>query len=335
MSDLSKLNFMALDINGKNYLSWILDAKVHLSAASLGNTFVLGNNESSEDRSKALIFICHHLDEALKSRYFTVKNPYTLWIELKDRFDHQKTVILPRARYEWMHIRLQYFKSVSAYNSTLFQIVSRLKLCGETMKDSDLPEKTYSTFHASNILLQQQYRERNFTKYSELISCLLVAEQNNELLLRNHQNRPTGSAPAPEVNDTVSESRGKKHGHWLGPKHFNYKKKGGHYSHHHKGKKNNIFPKPKGKNSENYSKKHNESICRRCGSLGHWEKVSRMPNHLVDLYKAFIQAKGNNAETNFAKYEVPIDLAYLDLNDHMVEENNNKFDDIESFFNDV
>ena len=46
-------------------------------------------------------------------------------------------------------------------------------------------EKTLTTFHASNVLLLQQYRERRFTKYSKLISCLLVAKQNNELLKIN------------------------------------------------------------------------------------------------------------------------------------------------------
>ena len=61
-------------------------------------------------------------------------------------------------------------------------------------------EKTYTTFHASNVLLQQQYRECHFTKYSELIACLLVAEQNNELLLKNHQSRLTESIPLPEAN---------------------------------------------------------------------------------------------------------------------------------------
>jgi len=45
----------------------------------------------------------------------------------------------------------------------------------------------YTIFHASNVLLQQQYRERNFTRYSELISCFIVAEQNNKLLMKNHQ----------------------------------------------------------------------------------------------------------------------------------------------------
>jgi hypothetical protein len=41
-----------------------------------------------------------------------------------------------------------------------------------------------------------------FKKYSELISCLLVAEQNNELLMKNHRSRPTGSSPFPEANAT-------------------------------------------------------------------------------------------------------------------------------------
>ena len=61
-------------------------------------------------------------------------------------------------------------------------------------------EKTFTMFHASNVLLQQQYRERRFIKYSKLISYLLVAEQNNELLIRNHQSCPTGYEPFPEVN---------------------------------------------------------------------------------------------------------------------------------------
>ncbi|KAJ9561485.1 hypothetical protein OSB04_006645 [Centaurea solstitialis] len=60
-------------------------------------------------------------------------------------------------------------------------------------------EKTFSAFHATNVLLQQQYREKGFKKYSALISCLLVAEQ-NELLLKNHEARLMGSALSPEVN---------------------------------------------------------------------------------------------------------------------------------------
>jgi hypothetical protein len=88
-------------------------------------------------------------------------------------------VFLPKAHYEWIHLRLQDFKSVGEYNSAMFRITYELKLCGEKITDEDMLEKIFSTFHALNLLLQQQYRERGFKKYSELISCLLVTEQNN------------------------------------------------------------------------------------------------------------------------------------------------------------
>ena len=46
MSNLTKLKFVALDISGKNYLSWILDAKIHLISMNLGETIKEGNEES-------------------------------------------------------------------------------------------------------------------------------------------------------------------------------------------------------------------------------------------------------------------------------------------------
>ena len=67
---------------------------------------------------------------------------------------NKKTVILPRARYDWMHLGLQDFKSISDYNSTLFKISSQLKLCGEKVTKEDMLEKTFTTFHVSNVLLQ-------------------------------------------------------------------------------------------------------------------------------------------------------------------------------------
>ena len=177
MSNLTKLEFVALDISGNNYLSWILDAEIHLDASNLGETIKENNSASLQDCAKALIFLRHHLDESLKNEYLTVKDPLVLWQSLKDRYDHQKIVILPKARYDWLHLRLQDFQSVSKYNSALFKISSQLKLCGENITDEDMLEKTFTTFHASNVLIQQQYRERRFTKYSKLIACLLVAEK--------------------------------------------------------------------------------------------------------------------------------------------------------------
>ena len=157
MSNLAKLEFVALDISGKNYLSWVLDAEIYLDVMNLENTMKERNGASLQDRTRALIFLCHHIDEELKGKYLTVKDPFILWNNLKERYDHQKTVILPKACYDWMHLILQDFKFVSDYNSTLFKISSQLALCGEKVIEEDMLEKTFTTFHASNVLLQQQY----------------------------------------------------------------------------------------------------------------------------------------------------------------------------------
>ena len=70
---------------------------------NLGTTMKEGNQASLQDRTKTLIFLCHHLHKGLKNEYLTVNDPFTLWSNLKERYDHQKTVILPKARYDWMH----------------------------------------------------------------------------------------------------------------------------------------------------------------------------------------------------------------------------------------
>ncbi|XP_047331899.1 uncharacterized protein LOC124935510 [Impatiens glandulifera] len=155
MSNLTKLEFTALDITGKNYLTWILDAEINLAANGLGNTINDENTTSDQDKVKEMIFFRLHLHEGLKIEYLTVKDPLVLWNNLKERYDHLKTIILPKAQFEWLHLCLQDFKSVSEYNSALFRITSKLKLCGEVISKVDMLEKTLSTFHASNVLLQQ------------------------------------------------------------------------------------------------------------------------------------------------------------------------------------
>ncbi|XP_074336793.1 uncharacterized protein LOC141673966 [Apium graveolens] len=323
MSNFTKLEFEALDIIGKNYLSWILDIEIHLATQGLGDTIKEGNKESESNHAKAMIFLRRHLRDGLKIEYLNVKDPLKLWKILKYIYDHQNTVILPKARYDWMHLRLQDFKTVSEYNSTLFKICSQLKLCGENIIDADMLEKTYSTFHTSNVLLQQQYHEKGFTKYSDLISCLLVAEQNNKLLMKNHESRPTGSSPFPEVNvATYNFGRGHGGGHGCGRGRGRGNQVRNNY--YFKQGKSNYNPKLV-KNNERVEKdkrgqKNAENVCYRCGMKGHWSCTCRMPKHLVDLYKAFQKEKGKIVEANLAfrneepEYN-PSDMTYLDVTD--------------------
>ena len=46
MSNLTKLEFVALKISRKNYLSWILDADIHLDAMNLRVMIKEGNQAS-------------------------------------------------------------------------------------------------------------------------------------------------------------------------------------------------------------------------------------------------------------------------------------------------
>ena len=146
MANIAKLEFLALHITSKNYLSWALDAEIHLESMGLGDTIKENKNTSIQDRAKKLIFIRHHLDESLKNEYLTVKEPAVLWKNLKERYDHLKLVVLPKARYDWIHLRLQDFKSISEYNSAMFRITSQLKLCGENIIDYDMLRKIFSIY---------------------------------------------------------------------------------------------------------------------------------------------------------------------------------------------
>jgi len=90
MSNLTKLDFEALDISGKNYLAWSLDAEIHLNAEGHGDAIKEGNKTSDQQKAKTMIFLCHHLHQDLKNEYLIVKDPQVLWNSLKERFDHQK-----------------------------------------------------------------------------------------------------------------------------------------------------------------------------------------------------------------------------------------------------
>ncbi|XP_056861965.1 uncharacterized protein LOC130509791 [Raphanus sativus] len=127
MSKINNLEYAALNLSEDNYLQWALDTKIILKSKNLGACITDGNESSEKDRYSAILIIRHHLAESLKDQYLTIENPLELWTELKSRYDHQRTVLLPKALYDWRNLRIQDFKSVDEYNS-LFKIVSKLKL---------------------------------------------------------------------------------------------------------------------------------------------------------------------------------------------------------------
>ncbi|XP_048621484.1 uncharacterized protein LOC106434687 [Brassica napus] len=318
MSKISNRDYAALNLSGDNYMQWALDTKISLRSKGLGDTIIKSNNETDKNRYMAIGIIRHHLIEGLKDQYITMENSLELWDALQHRYDHQKTVLLPKARNDWKNLRFLDYKSVDEYNSVLFKTVSMLRLCGEVVTEEDLLEKTYSTFHSSNVILQQQYKMKGFATYTDLISCLLLAEANNKLLMKNSEARPVGTAPLPEANEIekkepnecnyvqnnkISHSNGRCG--YKGRGSDNYSNSRDNYSTSRKGNHNNrgrgsnygrgrgSYGRGRGGISKpSYSTK---SVCHRCGMGNHWAKNCRTPKHLCELYQESLKNKNLEA----------------------------------------
>ncbi|XP_021730992.1 uncharacterized protein LOC110697897 [Chenopodium quinoa] len=225
-----------------------------------------------QEQAKALVMLRHHLHEGLKTEYMMFEDPKELWDCLNERFGHHK----------------RDFKSITDYNSTIHEIVSILRYYDHPVTDEQMIEKTPTTSHVSNILLQEQYRERGFKKFNELMSVLLVTKQNNDLLLKNHNLRPIGSLATHEANATNSY-----------PPEANATQRGG------RGNCNG-----RGRGRGNY--------CRRGRGRGHWGRTCRTTKRLVDLYQVSVQGKGTNEEANYVNEEIA-PCPSLDVSDYFMD----------------
>ena len=318
MSKIANRDYAALNLSGDNYLQWALDTRISLKSKGLGDTIIEDSNENEKNRYRAICYMRHHLIEGLKDQYMTIESPLDLWNALKHRYDHQKMVLLPKARHDWMHLRFMDFKSVDEYNSALFKIVSILRLCGEEVSDVMMLEKTYTTFNQSNSVLQQQYRTKGFATYTDLISCLLLAEANNELLMKNSGARPAGTAPLPEAHEVEKKDpketyytqdnrkpygnsrggyRGRRRDNHNGRDNYSTGRKG---NHNNRGRGSNY-----GRGRGSYGRGRggiskpsymSKSLCHRCGMDNHWAKNCRTPKHLCELYQESL--KNKNPEAN-------------------------------------
>jgi hypothetical protein len=157
----------------------------------------------------------------------------------------------------------------------MHKLSSKLKFCEKEPIDIEKIEKTLSTMLPAHMILQQQYHQRGFTVYSELIKTLLQAKRHNKLLIWNSNQGPVRAKPLPEVHATTQKKPSKDANKNSNPRTF-------------KGKnKRKRTRKPQGANGKGNNSKSNKdksSTCTKCGCYNHPTQKCHTPKHLVDLY---------------------------------------------------
>ena len=176
---LKALQFSPLAPDGSNFLEWANDAKIVLGVEEL--TIYL-NKETAEGRSEVLkyqtlLILRRHIDPSLRQQYIQIDHPANLWTRLHDKFYHEQTIFLPKARNDWINLRALGFLDLLSFNAELHHISAQFRLCGEQITETQLIDKTLSTFPLASAIIAHQYQNMNFTKHNKLMSHLLFVEK--------------------------------------------------------------------------------------------------------------------------------------------------------------
>jgi hypothetical protein len=288
--------FETLALDGNNFPTWAMDLKVSLSLRGMYEAIAppqAGVAPLAEPlKYNALYIIRSHIHPDLKAEYLMEEDPRALWLALQTRYEQQKAVILPEAVHEWNHLRIQDFKSVGEFNHAVHIISSKLRFCEKEPTDAEKIEKTLSTMLPAHMILQEQYRERRFTVYSELIKTLLQAERHKELLIWNSNLRPVGTKPLPEVHANTHNKQQRNATNSSNPGNFKGKNK--------RKRQHKSRGAQKGKDVSKSNNKFNKSsTCDKCGCYNHPTKKCRTPKHLVELYLSSVgRGRSNQGRSN-------------------------------------
>ena len=376
--DSDKIQHPTLQPDGSNYDTWVVETQDYLQSKGLEDTITeeflnppapapappapagrgRGRGQAPaqhvapiapevlparrRESAQALYFIRRHLHQDLRRHYLNINNPADLWVQLRNRFDHLKTVLRPKTEYEWLHLRFSDYKSVKEYDAKLNELVSTLRLCGEDalVTEAKMIDRTLSTFPTAFMSLSEQYRHMNLQRYTDLLQVLLRSEQRQELMMRNESLRVPGMvppygtssqvAPTPSTaeshsNVTLKESttpQTSKHPRESdgGHRSRGYGRGRGRRARSRRGQPRNAnfdrksSRKREESDDEDSSGDSTRGGCFECGLRGHYAANCRAPQYFRKLHKESVERKKQKSgvrhiESNMAASE-PVSISY-------------------------
>jgi hypothetical protein len=157
--------FKKFALNEHNYPTWAIDVKISLALRGMYEAITPPGERQQEllptHQCNVLYIIRNHIHLDLKSEYVLEEEPSALWAALQNHYEQQKVVILLEANHDWVHLRLQDYKSIEDYNHDVHKICAKLRFCENKYFDEEKIEKTLSTMLPSDKILKHQYCARN------------------------------------------------------------------------------------------------------------------------------------------------------------------------------
>jgi hypothetical protein len=130
--------FEELAIDERNYPTWALYVKISLTFCGILSALTphVKREATFLDTYKyqTLFIIRNHLHHNLKSEYVMEEEPHSIWVALKNHYEHQKAILLLEANHEWTQICLQDFKSIEDYNHAIHKVCVKLRFCERTIR---------------------------------------------------------------------------------------------------------------------------------------------------------------------------------------------------------
>ena len=181
------------------------------------------------------------------------------------------------------------FPDISTFNSELHHIVAQLRLCGEELIEPKLITKTLSTFPIASAVLTQQYHNMKFRTHAKLMSFLLLAEKEHQILLKNIEARlaqDTSTVETHAVEIGLKQKHKQRHQtcRQVPPRD---KSRNPSQSQSQSQLQNRHQPKSRGQSNEGRSPPNdqNSQTCHKCGRTGHIARNCRASQYVVSIYK--------------------------------------------------